>query len=70
MGAEASVSGEARFDLTSTLMSSDSTACARWQYVPFFSENDRKNTIIMRIFMNFYHNTKKQRETRVGPMVL
>ena len=40
-GAEAYVSGEARFDLTSTLTSSESTA-----------------TIIMCIFMNFYHYTQ------------
>ena len=35
VSAEATVSGEARFDLTSILTSSDSTACAGWQYVPF-----------------------------------
>ena len=58
MGAEATVSGEARFDLTLILMSSDSTACTGWQKVP--SKNDRKNTIIMRICMNFYHNTQEK----------
>ena len=31
MGAEATVSGEAGVDLTSTLPLSDNTACAGWQ---------------------------------------
>ena len=54
--AKATVSGEARFDLTSTLTSSDSTAGG----IKCPSENGRKNTIFMRIFMNFYHNTQEK----------
>ena len=63
MGTEAAVLGEARFDLTFTLTSSVSTACAGGSKYP--SENVRKNSIVMRIVMNFYNNTQKKSKLRV-----